>query len=289
MRYLITFISLVLLFLSHSCTENKFIKAEPQIVVEGWIDAGGYPIVMLSQIVPVSEQEIGFNELQDYVIHWGKVTISDGEKEVVLTGKKSDDYFPPYIYTTNKIRGEAGKTYYLTAEYNNFYATAKTTIPPIAEVEEFIISCENEKYCINAVINDNPNESNYYKFFMKIAERDSCYISSNYAVIDDKNYTFPCSIPIEQGRNLFYDKDVASYNITEKDSLFIKFAQIDSVSYNLWNDYKNILELGQNSFSRYSTSIRSNISGGLGYWIGYGATEYLFKPYNHENPVKLEK
>ena len=42
--------------------------AEPQIVVEGWIDAGGYTLVLLSQIVPVSEQEIGFTELKCVVV-----------------------------------------------------------------------------------------------------------------------------------------------------------------------------------------------------------------------------
>ena len=50
----------------------------------------------------------------------------------------------------------------------------------------------------------------------------------------------------------------------------IKVAQVDEAMYNFWDDYKNIMELGINPFFRYSSSIRSNISGGLGYWAGYG-------------------
>ena len=46
----------------------------------------------------------------------------------------------------------------------------------------------------------------------------------------------------------------------------IKVAQVDEAMYNFWDDYKNIMELGINPFFRYSSSIRSNISGGLGYW-----------------------
>jgi hypothetical protein len=46
---------------------------------------------------------------------------------------------------------------------------------------------------------------------------------------------------------------------------------------------------GQNPFFRYSTSIRSNINGGLGYWAGYGAREYLLEPQNHDNPIELKK
>ncbi len=289
MRYKIITSMIILSLLCSSCTEDKFIEAEPQMVVEGWIDDGGYPIVMLSQIIPVSNKEIQIDDLKDYVITLGKVTISDGENEIVLTGKKNNNYFPPYIYTTNKMRGEAGKTYHLTAEYKNFYATATTTIPPKVEIEKIIAENNNGKYSISAVINDNPDEKNYYKFFIQIADRDLNYLSSNHAVIDDSNYTFPCSIPIGIGKSSFYYKENSDYDISEKDRILIKFAQIDSVSYNFWNDYKNIVELGQNSFSRYSSSIRSNISGGLGYWAGYGATEYLLAPGNHESPIILKK
>lgn len=55
-----------------------------------------------------------------------------------------------------------------------------------------------------------------------------------------------------------------------------------------WDDYKNMTELGQNPFFRYSNSISSNIQGGLGYWCGYGATEYLLMPNDHGNPIKLK-
>lgn len=278
----------LILFLSYSCTEDKFIEAEPQMVVEGWIDAGGYPVVMLSQIIPVSENKISTDNLKDYVINWGKVTVSDGENTVVLTGKKSDDYFPPYIYTTSKMRGEEGKTYYLTAEYKDFYVTAQTTIPKKAKIESIEIDYDN-KYSINAIINDNPEEKNYYKFFVKVIGRDSCYLSSNFALIDDSDCVFPYKIPINIGESPLYDRDRKKYTISEKDKLHIKVAQIDSVMYNFWDDYKNIIELGQNPFFRYSNSIRSNISGGLGYWAGYGSTEYVCKPYAHNNPIELKK
>ena len=289
MKHYIIFLTIfIVTHLLGSCTENRFIEAEPQMVVEGWIDAGGYPIVMLSQIIPASEKEITVESLKEHIITWGKVTISDGENEVVLTGKRSDDYFPPYIYTTNKIRGEEGKRYYLTAEYKNFYAFAETTVPAKAEIDKIITSHKDGTYCINAVINDNPEEKNYYKFFIKVAGRDSSYLSSNFALIDDKNFAFPCNVPIEIGYSSIYDKENKAYSISESDNLQIKVAQIDSITYNIWDDYKNIIELGLNPFFRYSNSIRSNIKGGIGYWVGYGSSEYLCKPNNHNNPVKIK-
>ena len=289
MKHKTIYILMLLSLLLVSCTENKIIEAEPQIVVEGWIDAGGYPVVMLSQILPVTGHVVTDEDIRDCIIAMGKVTISDGEKSIVLTGKKSDKYFPPYIYTTSKMRGEEGKTYYLTAEYKDFYATAQTTIPPKAKIEKIITKKENGSYSISAVINDNPEEKNYYKFFVQLVGRDNCYLSSNFAIIDDKNYTFPCTVPIDLGRSSFNSKETNKHIMSEKDILMIKVAQIDNAMYNFWDDYKNIIELGINPFFRYSNSIRSNISGGSGYWAGYGATEYLLQPHNHEKPIELKK
>ena len=289
MKHKTIYILMLLSLLLVSCTENKIIEAEPQIVVEGWIDAGGYPVVMLSQILPVTGHVVTDEDIRDCIIAMGKVTISDGERSIVLTGKKSDKYFPPYIYTTSKMRGEEGKTYYLTAEYKDFYATAQTTIPPKAKIEKIITKKENGSYSISAVINDNPEEKNYYKFFVQLVGRDNCYLSSNFAIIDDKNYTFPCTVPIDLGRSSFNSKESNKHIMSEKDILMIKVAQIDNSMYNFWDDYKNIIELGINPFFRYSNSIRSNISGGSGYWAGYGATEYLLQPHNHEKPIELKK
>ncbi|MBR4989324.1 MAG: DUF4249 domain-containing protein [Bacteroidaceae bacterium] len=280
-------IHILLVLFSVSCTGDRFIEeTEPMIVVEGWIDADGYPKVILTQTIPVSDEEHQLNDLSEYIIKWAKVTISDGEKSVVLTGKYSPKYFPPYVYTTAEMRGEAGRTYYLTVQYENFYATAETTIPEKVEVKEFITGNDNGKYCIKALIDDNPDEKNYYKFFVKVVGRDSMYLSSNLAVIDDENYVFPCKIPVEIGTSVVYDIN-KSYILSEKDSVLIRYAQIDSLSYSFWDNYKNIIELGQNPFFRYSNSLKSNINGGLGYWFGYGVSEYFFLPYNHDNPIHL--
>ena len=65
---------------------------EPQIVVEGWIEAGGYPVVILTTTVSVGEQQKDWASLKDHVIRWAKVSISDGEEEVVLTGSHLSSY-----------------------------------------------------------------------------------------------------------------------------------------------------------------------------------------------------
>ena len=279
--FIFTFLTLL------SCTQDNYDEIEPVLVVEGWIDAGGFPKVSLTQSVPVSDEIHRFDELGDFVIRWAKVTVSDGERSVVLTGKYTPNHFPPYIYTTGEMRGEAGKTYYLTVQYGSFYATAQTTIPQKVAVKGFESGTEEGVYGIRALIDDNPSEKNYYKFFIRVLERDSMYLSSNFAVIDDKEYTFPCKIPVTVGKAHVFDY-LNSYILTPKDCVMVKFAQIDSVAYNFWDKYKNMVELGQNVFFKYSSSLPTNITGGTGYWFGYGSNEYMFEPYNHENPVTLK-
>ena len=96
---------------------------------------------MLSTIVGVSTEVRTISSLEDNIIHWGKVTISDGEKEVILTGYYDEAYFPPYIYTTTEMKGRVGRSYTLTAEYDGLSASATTSIPQPVELE----SVEQEK------------------------------------------------------------------------------------------------------------------------------------------------
>lgn len=287
LRHIITLLSIGIII--SSCDEELFTPSQQQIVVEGWIDAGGYPIVMLSKSLSISKEWQDLENIEDYVIKWGKVTISDGEKEVVLTGKYNSDYYPPYIYTTSEIKGIPGKKYKLTASYKDFYAEAETTIPPVVEVEKIFAEYDNDIYIFKAIINDIPNEHNYYKFFIKVFGRDNMYLSSNLAVIDDVDYKFPAEIPLNIGNSMLYNKPTRDFTLKEENAVLIKFAQIDSVAYNFWNDYKNAIDMGRNPLYRFTDNPYSNIKGGLGYWVGYGATEYFCYSLKHYNPIKITK
>ena len=235
----IFYILFLLLHLT-SCNEEVFMVYPPQLVVEGWIDEGGFPVVILSETVPISDIYADVNTLNDRVIKWAKVSIDDGENEVILTGKNSPSYFPPYIYTTSRMRGVAGRTYKLTVSYEDYFVEAETTIPEKVCVERFVTGHNNGNYYIKAIIDDIPEERNYYKFFVRMI-----------------------------GSEL----------------LLVKFAQIDSLAYEFWNEYKNYMEVKQNSIFRYTDNAKSNIKGGLGYWFGYGATEYLLEPFHHDSPT----
>ena len=74
------------------------VQSRQDIVVEGWIENGGFAQVMLSRTIGLEEQ---FDSLSviDSAIRWAKVTVSDGEQTEVLTGRLDRDQIPPFIYT----------------------------------------------------------------------------------------------------------------------------------------------------------------------------------------------
>ena len=94
------------------CCGEEPIHGVRKAVIEGYFRSGEYPAVMFSSsVVPGIS-----GNLTDALINWGKVTISDGDTAVVLTGRVDDSYAPPYIYYTFGMIGIPGRTYTISAE-----------------------------------------------------------------------------------------------------------------------------------------------------------------------------
>ena len=199
--------------------------------------------------------------------------MSDGEKSVVLTGRYTKGYTPPYIYTTSHYRGEAGKTYQLTVEYGDFHATATTTIPKTQKIDELSVErCAQSDtlYQISLRYNDDEAEQNYYQIFTRVGGRDvRQYLAAYLGTIDNRVVKPKTKIPVYRGRDI-NTLDYTPY-YTINDTVAVKFAHIDSTSYNFWYDYTRNLTTAGNMFFATAASLRSNIIGGTGYWCGMGS------------------
>ena len=68
-----------------ACERGFGDAAEPQLVVEGWIDSGRFPVVVLSRTVPITDDYQPTGQLADCVERWARVAVSDGEREVSYT------------------------------------------------------------------------------------------------------------------------------------------------------------------------------------------------------------
>ena len=131
----IVMIVLSLSFLLGGCSQDVSTSSLSQLVVEGWIDAGGFPVVKLTRTIPLSDDALSLDSLSRYMDRWAKVTISDGERTEVLAGRYDKKYFPPFIYTTYDMRGEEGREYSLRVEASDGkVAEARTRIPVSAKM-----------------------------------------------------------------------------------------------------------------------------------------------------------
>ena len=271
MKYRIFLLFFTLLMLS-SC-EDYDNREKSELVVEGWIEDGGFPVVILTQSIPVSHSYVSPDSLSNYLIRWAKVTINDGTDSVILTGKYDSGYFPPYVYTTSRMRGEAGKNYQLTVEYEDYYATATTWIPPKPPETQFRVAPCNDSdtlYKIIAQFKDNPYEKNYYQFFTRVGTEKKQFLASYLGSIDDAVLGEYSEVLVYRGHQL-KSHDYTPY-FYENDSVVVKFAQIDEESYRFWDNYTKVLSLSGNMFLSTYMNVSSNIKGGFGYWCGYGVT-----------------
>ena len=251
-------------------------ESSPQIVVEGWIEEGGNPVVIVTTSVPVNETLTDLSELQNHVVNWAKVTVSDGEEEIVLTGQRNDNYFPPYIYTTVFMTGKAGRKYDLKVEYSNRTVTASTTIPAPKSLEYIKVtkaSVKDSMYSIVGGLKDDPRTKDYYKVFTKVRDKDKTYVSSFLGLTDDEILDETIrEIPINNGTGVVGERLEAFF--TADDFVSVRFCTLDKQSWTYWNDFEEVQSLASNMLFPISTDIRSNIKGGLGYWAGYGSSYY---------------
>ena len=270
--YKLLIISILTTIILSSCESFDLPEMDDKITVEGWIEEDKPPIVILSKAIGVDTVKRNLSDLNEYLIKWAKVTVSDGEHSEVLTGKFNFRYYPPYIYTTGNLVGKVGKTYSLTIEYQGSVITAQTTIPPHVDIDTAyaVASSDTDDYGIRIVFNDDPTTHDYYKTFSNCDPTSNMYLSTIMQTIDDSNIDGQTiENTIYRGRLL--DNDYKP-GFEKGEVVMVKLCHIDRTSFEFWKDYENSLSFARNAFMRYNNNISTNISNGFGYWCGYGSS-----------------
>ena len=252
--------------------EVRLPESSPQLVIEGWIEDGGFPVVMVTTTVSIDETVTDVSQLKEHVVNWAKVSVSDGEREVVLIGQMNDDYFPPYIYTTTEIMGEAGKSYRVKVEYSGRTVTANTSIPSPKPLEYIKVKQSKEvkgKFYLIGGLDDDPLTKDYYKVFTKALTKDSTYVSSFMGLSDDEILGEGIKEFVINNGSGKVGEPIDAY-FSADDVISVRFATLDRISWMFWNDFEEVQALSSVPIFTVST----NIKGGLGYWAGYGSTYY---------------
>ena len=257
-----------------SCTRQSIPLSE-KLVVEAWIEQGKAPVVFLTTSMIVSETFQGMSDLQSHVVRWGRVSISNGEDEVVLTGVYSKDQYPPYYYTTGRMIGEAGKSYSLKVDYGGVHAEAETTIPPPANLDSLRVVPYNEGkelYMIKAYFNNDPSVENYYGFFTKIEKVDSTFTPSEMSVVDGAQSAQNMSVSLRPGTSISREKHELAFRKGE--DVLVSFRTMTRDMYLFWRDMDQQRVMANTSILATDRNLLGNMKGALGYFAGYGSSYY---------------
>ena len=272
----------LLVIVAISCNNDGFkaeINLESKIIVEGWIEEGDVPQLILSSSIPITEVVDSTNVL-DHVIRSAKVTVSDGKKVEVLRVKNDKDRLPPFVYYGSEIIGEAGKTYTLKIEYLNRIVLASTTIPKtvaLTSAEYVKNNVADSTGYIFIKFDDPLNEKNYYQIATRLVGQEPIFVPAFYGNLDDKNFdSSKISMQVNRGVLIFPKTKYKPYFI-DGDLIFVKLRTMNKDALDFWNSWQNELVNSRNPIYPSNTSLKSNINGGIGIWAGYGQNTILVR------------
>ncbi len=286
-----------------------------QIVVEGSIEQGQPPIVMLTRSQGYFDP-IDLTGFSDIFVSGASVTVSNGETSVVLdeicasnvpeeflplvaevTGLTPEQLaaFDICIYSTfnTAIWGEVNKVYTLEVDFEEHQLRASTKInTPIAldsvwfEIPGTDPNNDSLGFAY-AILQDPDTLGNAYRWFARRVNtypawsahagevKDPSYIAPLGSATDDAFFnglTFEFSyfrgdLPNSQKED---DTNEEAGFFKVGDTIAVRAAVIDRAAMNYIRSFENQAGSSGTPFAS-PANIQSNIEGGLGAWIGYGA------------------
>jgi hypothetical protein len=266
---------------------EKTIELEPEqqpskLVVEGQIESGQAPIVVLSSSLNYFST-IDAATLNGSYVHNAKVIITSGNKTYTLkevTVPLNGGYFF-YYYTTNQsspatsLFGEYGKTYNLSIETGGKQYNASTTIPFLTKKIDSLWwkpapnNPDTTKVVLMSKVTDPPGYGNYIRYFTRVGNGEFYPgINSVYddQIIDGKTY----DVQIVKGttRNETLDRDEYGY-FKRGDTAYVKLCNIDKPTYEFWRTWEFTYQSVGNPFSSPGKVLGNISNDGLGSFCGY--------------------
>ncbi len=282
---------------------------ESKIVVEGSIEQGGFPTVIITKSLPyytvINEESIAKMFVND-----AAVSVKVGTETIPLIKLCLSDIpdslrkditellnLPPAfnqfcIYTSRDSRliGRVNLSYELMANVGGKQVTSITTIPSPVPLDSIWFKPDNGADTLGfiyAKLSDPIVNGNAYRWFAqrinhytaglnKGAQKDANFIAPFGSVFDDeffngKTFDFPYNRGAERGSEKEDDTGPERGYFKSGDTVVVKFTTIDQNVYQYYRTLENSVGSSGSPFSA-PTNVKSNIIGGLGVWAGYGVS-----------------
>ncbi|MFD2244807.1 DUF4249 domain-containing protein [Pontibacter ruber] len=300
-RFYILFFLLLLLV---GCEENLTIdvpEGEEKLVVEGHIEQGAPPVVVLTRSVPVFS---GFApaDLEKSFVHNAQVVVTTGDRSYTLKEVPSAAFTPElrkvvseqygisdeqltgnanfvfYVYTSEELQGETGKRYLLRISHEGKVLTSSTTIPYLNPLDSLWVvphpdPAKDSLVTLYYRYSDPDTLGNSVRYFTK-RNSEPFYPGVFNSVFTDEliNGVAVIDYPLDRGEPKGKDPDLDTYSYFGRgDTITVRWAAIDLPHYRFWITLESE-QNGNGSPIGSPNTTRSNINGGLGIWGGYAVT-----------------
>jgi len=259
-------------------------QPDAKLVVEGWIENGEYPIVIISRNSSYFDS-IDSSYLMNLFIPNALVIISDGIVNDTLVLDTNyynimNGAWPFIYYQGSKIVGAVHGSYSLYIEAEGEVITGQTTIPSKVAFDNVFWEAEagtaDTLGFLHAFLSDPGNEKNYYRIFTKRLSRDYNFVPVMSSIYDDLYFNGLPSFEYEimRGETSYedeelYESDEFGY-YRKGDTVVVKLSSIDREHYEFWRTLEEDVMSGGNPFTNPVT-IRHNVIGALGVFGGYSS------------------
>jgi hypothetical protein len=211
-----------------------------------------------------------------------------------LTLFKENDFFPPYVYKSTRLKGVIGYEYSLKVEYGGKILTASTTIPQAPQIHSISYKKHSE-ISGSLIIKYKPSDTSLtYHLFQTSQKRDNFKLSPTFYPLQMNKSNMEKIVENElfKGRinnisntensnshtensNSYIDSIIGPRYYWVKDTVLVSVSSIDIQSFEVLNSTFFMLSNYDNPFA-VSTPAMTNIKGGIGRWTGLGTTKVFF-------------
>jgi len=262
---------ILLLALAAAACDNSYLESEnlEQLVVEGWIENGHAPVVLVSSTLPVSSDPRPLSEVTEHILRYAEVYIDHNGSREYLTARLTDRYTIQNYFTSPTLRGEVGGTYHLHVKWQNFEASAVCTIPEPVAIDSTWYEKEltDTSYVVKIRFRNDPAKKRYYQSFRRTGGPENNFESVSLTSLDGSisgtEITEKFMKPLSDES---YIKDLYFH---PSDTIAIKLATVEYPIYEFWASYANYYN-SEGTILTAPTNLKGNVTGAIGYWAGYG-------------------
>lgn len=264
----LVFLIITILATAISCDNGSLdIESQEELVVEGWIEDGHAPVVMVSSTLPVTTEYQPLSNITEHILRYAEVYIESEGVRTDLTARLNDKFSIQNYFTSSTLRGEVGKSYTLHVKWQDYNATATCTIPESVPIDTMYLVKEKDdtSYVAKVEFTNEPSLCHYYQFFKRISDT-TAFGAVSFSTMDGSKLDRKLTMTFMKTQTSMM-KDCYLH---PGEIIAIKLATTDETMYNYWSQFTNAYNtIG---LETSPTNPKANIEGAIGYWAGYGVS-----------------